>query len=61
MVELKVTIESPAGTVRYSVFAPVAAVRGSHCVASAMEVGFALLGAYFRKEPDVRMDQERLQ
>lgn len=52
MVELRVTIESPEETMQYSVLAPIAIARASQCVASAMEVGFALLGAYYRKVPD---------
>lgn len=50
MVELTFTIQAPDGTSeRYSVLAPAAATKV--CLANAVKVGFALLGACYRKEP----------
>ncbi len=58
MVDMTVTIQGPDGTQRYSVRAPVAAARAGQALARAVEVGFALLGAHYRKEPD---EQQRME
>jgi hypothetical protein len=54
MVEVKVTIDTPAGSTSYSVMVPSedGGTRASKALGSAVELGCALLDAPYRKDTD---------